>query len=93
MRFQSSVPTLVQLATYSLHRFKRNNSTCLVAVAASGVDTNASLGEDEEEDYGMVCQDEDDDIDAEVMDTTSKLASSTSSISAPGGRFLVTAPT
>jgi hypothetical protein len=89
-RFESSVPTLVQLPRYSLRRFKRNNSTCL-AVAASCVDST-SLSEDEEEDDGMVFQDDDDDVDVEVTDTTSTLASTSSVSAPPGGRFL-TAPT
>jgi hypothetical protein len=52
-RFESCVPILIQLARYSLHRFKRNNSTCL-AVTGQGLNS-ASLSEDEdEENDGMV---------------------------------------
>ncbi len=82
-RFQSCVGTLVQLTRYSLHRFKRNKSTCLAVTAPAVTGTSLSEDEEEEED-GMVFNDEDDNmIDEEVTDTSA-------SVSAPhGGRFLM----
>ncbi len=94
-RFKSCVPTLVQLARYSLHQFKRNNSTTLAV--STGVNSGASLSDDddeEEEEDGMVCYDdeEDDDkddnnIDTEVTDG-STVAEAPASVSAAPGRFL-----
>jgi hypothetical protein len=86
-RFESCVPTLVQLARYSLHRFKRNNSTCLAV--SGGANSGASLSDDdEEEEDGMVCdEDEDDNIDTEVTDASTTVAAP-ASVSVAPGRFL-----
>jgi hypothetical protein len=45
-RFETCVPTLVQLARFSLNKFKRNKSTCLAVPAA----VSSTFSEDEDDD-------------------------------------------
>jgi hypothetical protein len=54
-RFENCVPTLVQLARFSLNRFKRNRTTCLAV--RTGINPGGAMmsEDDQEEDDGVVC--------------------------------------
>jgi hypothetical protein len=94
-RFESCVPTLVQLPRYSLNRFKRNRTTCL-AVATNTATFPRAMSEDEDDDDDageMGCYHEDDNhVDEEVTDSTLGGSSSLPGVPPGGGRFLI-APT
>jgi hypothetical protein len=92
-RFESCVPTLVQLPRYSLNRFNRNRTTCL-AVTPGTFPRAMSEDEEEEDDDGemMGCyfnDDDDNNAGADVTDSSTPLASC---VPEPGARFLI-APT
>ncbi len=81
----------MQLVRYSLHRFKRNSSTCLAVTAAV---TSPSMSEDEEDYDGVLCysNEEVDNNNFNIVDDAEGVQhAAPPAVSAPGaapGRFL-----
>jgi hypothetical protein len=100
-RFESCVPILVQLARFSLNRFKRHKSLSLAVSTTTTTGVHDESSEDEEEDGVeeerdgfLLHHDEEEEVDENTkLDGNDGPAVATPSVAKPAGRFLSTAST